>query len=258
MYRSLFSLLLLLVLFACSDIPRDNILDPKNPAGYSSPVVLVEAFVNTSDEIPTAYNRWAVQALSNIDNLFGQEVIIVEYHRGALAYYDPYADSTKHSITDLHREYTELAEIPMGVPDIFINGAGQRVSGAASVQSVSQMVQDKITEQLESKNYLRLEADLEWDGTRLISDCRIAALGNKTFNNPKLRLITLNTYPADPYGQRVVSELLKGEFLPDLKDGRVVEQSIGPLNLKIKPDAVVLAVISEDGKTVIQSLRKEL
>ena len=52
-YRYIFSLVFLFVI-SCSEIDRDNILDPKNPSSKRDKVLLLEAFVNT--ENPAPYN----------------------------------------------------------------------------------------------------------------------------------------------------------------------------------------------------------
>ncbi|MEJ2053421.1 MAG: hypothetical protein P8X42_05830, partial [Calditrichaceae bacterium] len=80
MYKFIFKLSIILALLAaCSDIERDNLLDPKNPDSYSDTPILIEAFVNTSFE----YDAAALVALDQIQAQLGDntDIEIVEYHR---------------------------------------------------------------------------------------------------------------------------------------------------------------------------------
>jgi hypothetical protein len=69
----------ILLISACEDIPRDNLLDPQNPDSYTSSIILLEAFVNTNNPLP--YNLWALEALDEIGGLYGTKIVIAEYHR---------------------------------------------------------------------------------------------------------------------------------------------------------------------------------
>lgn len=260
MFRFLFSIILLFIIFGCDDIPRDNILDPKNPDGYTEPVVLIEAFVNTSPDIPSDYNRWAVKGLNGVQNRFTDEVIIVEYHRGAIFYSDVYADSGNHSITDLHTEYTENSILPMGVPDIFINGVTNRVSGASGISSVEEQVSSVVQDLIEEKNYIIIEAEVEFSNNTIDATCKIAAFNKKNYKDLKIRLILLKDYEDeyDEYGHHVAIELVKSEFLQDLKDGEVIEKSFENVSFSETPDRLVIAVLADDGKKVLKAIVKEL
>ncbi|MEJ2050029.1 MAG: hypothetical protein P8Y60_09370, partial [Calditrichota bacterium] len=91
MHRFIFSTIIaILLLSICKDIPRDNPLDPQNPNSYQQNVILLEAFVNTNN--PYNYNLWALQALDSIAETYGSHVVIAEYHRNTSQFTDPLAD----------------------------------------------------------------------------------------------------------------------------------------------------------------------
>ena len=53
-FKYIFSILIIFST-ACSEIDRDNILDPKNTSSKRESVVLIEAFINTSSGVPLSY-----------------------------------------------------------------------------------------------------------------------------------------------------------------------------------------------------------
>ena len=89
----IFSHILLIGTFAagCKDIERDNILDPKNPNSFRPHVVTVEAFVNTSPELPYNYNDIMLEALEQLKTIYAAKIIVSHYHRDVQEYKDNYA-----------------------------------------------------------------------------------------------------------------------------------------------------------------------
>ena len=71
-------------IYSCKDIPRDNILDPKNPSSKQDKVLLLEAFVNTSHHTP--YNYYVLHAIETLsmDENLKDRLIFIEYHRDAI------------------------------------------------------------------------------------------------------------------------------------------------------------------------------
>ncbi len=88
-YIKYFSLLLI-VLFSCDDIDRDNILDPKNPASERPQIITVEAFVNTNPSAPHSLNDTMLLSLDQIEDEYANRIIVLDYHRNATNYIDPY------------------------------------------------------------------------------------------------------------------------------------------------------------------------
>lgn len=259
MLKYIFSVLLIFLVIGCEDIPRDNLLDPKNEDGYTESVVLIEAFVNLSAEILVDYNLWAVDGLDQVQTRFGEQVIIVEYHRNVSGYIDPFTDTTKYVFKELHEEYTANELIPMGVPDIFINGLSARVSGASSIENVASQVISEVLDPVDQKNYFRIEPDVVVGlNNSLQVNCLIAALGNQTFSDLKVRLIFLKSYSGPPHTDRVAIDMIKSDFLPHIGKGEIIEKSFSPVTFSEPPDKIVIAVLSADGKYVLQSVVKEL
>ncbi len=259
MFRYLSKLLLLLLIVSCSDIPRDNLLDPKNPDGYSDSVILIEAFVNTSPDIPGGFSEMALAGLDEVQAFYGDQVIIIEYHRDVQDYNDPLNTEASNSrFTELHNAYTAGKEIPRAVPDIFVNGASRRVSGAASAASVAEQVQQKTTPLVDEKNFLSMDIDIEFlQSNELQVTCRIASLGNKAAENKKLRLIYLYEGQNNS-AKRTVQDLVMSKNMPDISKGGIVKVTFDPYTFLIKPDRIVAAVTSDDGLKINQAVLKEL
>ena len=259
MLKYLFSLLLLLLLANCSDIPRDNLLDPKNPDGFTDSVILIEAFVNTSSTIPGGFSEMAEEGLNEVQDFYGSQVIIVAYHRDVQTYDDSLnTEASNIRFTELHDAYTDGKSIPRAVPDIFINGAGRRVSGASSATSVAEQVRHKTVDLTDEKNYLSMDVQatfLQYNEIQV--SCRIASLGNKSTKNKKLRLIYLRegqTSGALP----AVLDLVMGENMPDISKGGIVKVTFDSFTFTERPDKIVVAVTSDDGLEIDQAVIKEL
>ncbi len=253
-YKFVFSLLALLLFTACTDIPRDNPLDPKNSAGFTESVVLVEAFVNTADNIPVPYNNWALQGLAAAQIAYPQEALFVEYHRDLEGYDDSLNTAmTSNRFKSLHQKYADFhTTVPMGVPDIYVNGAGTRISGASDVVTVNEQVSAGISSFVSERNYFKIEAEPEWVGdTQFVLHCTIAMLGNRSSSQKKIRIIFLRD-------SAVAEDVDLNEPLPNLSAGGVVHQDFGPFTLREQTKQLIVSVVSDDDLIVFQSVKKEL
>ncbi|MCK4754801.1 MAG: hypothetical protein KAS58_06175, partial [Calditrichia bacterium] len=79
----------MVILISCKDIPRDNVLDPKNPDSYRAQVISLEAFVNTEND--QMYNEYMLSALQTIVNRYPGKLILLQYHRKAISFPDSLA-----------------------------------------------------------------------------------------------------------------------------------------------------------------------
>ena len=177
-----------LLLISCKDIPRDNLLDPQNPDSYQGSTILLEAFVNTNN--PYNYNQWALQALDSIAEIYGSRVVIAEYHRNTSQYTDPLADPLFELLYD---KYVQNSASPVkGVPDVFINGTGNRVQGASSVSSVLSRLNAALVDQVILENQYTLQpGEIKINGSEVNASCTIARLGNRSSENLLLKMILL-------------------------------------------------------------------
>ena len=78
-----------IVFISCKDIPRDNVLDPKNPDSYRAQVIALEAFVNTEND--QMYNEYMLSALGTIVDRYPGKLVLMQYHRNTINFTDSLA-----------------------------------------------------------------------------------------------------------------------------------------------------------------------
>ncbi len=264
--RSVFKILvLLLLLWGCKDLPRDNLFDPQNPNSYTVSRVLVEAFVNVAH--PSPYNGWALQSLHQLQDKYRSSFILCEYHRDIQAdtatYDDPYNTEDNQTLFQLLQDrYVNVQQnIPRVVPDVYLNGAQERFSGAYDAQSLKEQI-EPVFLQLRTENYFKLEPVIEGvDDSTISLKCRIAGLGRHAVQNKRLRIIFIKRQ----WDQKlklnlnvVVKLVWPGISVPEIKKGKYKTLKAGTFRFQVMPDAVVLALVSEDELTVYQAIYTDL
>lgn len=243
----------------CSDLPRDNLLDPKNEDSYSESPVLIEAFVNTA-YTEVNYNFWSLEALNDIEAFYQERVLIVEYHRdiraGDSTYRDPFSNS---KYDDLQQEYVNAAgSAPRALPDIYLNGDRGRVLGASSAVSVYNRLSPLLAELADEKSEYTLEIDLNTTGNNINIHYRLARLGNRAATDLRLNLIFVKDHGSE-YSKRVVQKvnfpfaeeidnIEAGEFFED----KIIE-TIGSEN---KPDYIIFTITHKEDVTILKTLKK--
>jgi len=258
-FKLIFSLILVLFLSACKDIARDNVLDPKNPDSFSKQVILIEAFVNNTHPAAKDYSSWVVQGLTSLSATYGEDVVIAEYHRDLDGYDDQYNDnSTNQKFTNLHEKYVGTnPSIPRAIPDVFINGYENRISGAANANSVNVHASGVVENLLSQKNYYRIEPVIENSGGNLSISCRIARLGNESAEGLKVRVIFIKDHQQQNLN-RTVMDITLAEQLPDIENGGYEEIDLGSFTLESSPTSVVTVLLSDDERTVLQCVKQDI
>ena len=251
-HKYIFSTLIFIILFiACEDIPRDNVLDPGNPDSYQTPVILLEAFVNTAN--PYNYNDLALQALDSIKETYKQQVLIAEYHRDASGYHD----SLSHPVFDaLYEKYVNAVNPgSKGVPDIFVNGTTGRVQGPSSINSVFNRLNIIIADLVVLRSYFTLEpVEVKMNGSEITASCKIARLGRESSEELLLKMISLRRIDTREL-ERVVITVEKSVSFPGLEAGEIVTKKFNPVTLPKKPDYVLFILSSADELTVYQTIK---
>ncbi|NOX89254.1 MAG: hypothetical protein GXO77_09510 [Calditrichaeota bacterium] len=253
---------ILLFVFACEDLPRDNVLDPKNPDSYTATVPLIEAFVNLAH--PAPYNQWAIQSLNNLSQLYDGKINVVEYHRDitvdSVTYDDPYNTPEAQTLFRLlqDRYVSSHPEIPRSVPDVYLNGADERFTGAYDVQSLKKQIEPELLELLSRKNFYRLEPKISRSGgLSLDVSCKVAVLGNNDGNNLRLRIIFVKKRVQENLTLNTVVKLIwPGLAVDKIENGDFTEVEAGSFTFKESemPDGAVFALTSEDESIVFQSI----
>jgi len=251
-YKFIFSLLLIIT-FACSKIDRDNILDPKNPSSKEESVVVLEAFINTSDLITMPYIDYALDAIDVLKDTYQERLIILEYHRNLE---NPiFDDDFTFSLNEgLYTQYTSSysSSRNKGVPDIFINGAEERVQGASTSSNVINRVQGIIENQLLNIGEYTIEVDFSYLNNTIDGTYRIAPLGDKSSKDGTLRILA-----SSDLGGNGKSTVLAFETKPITKiaAGEFLEESF---SLESVSNANHLVIVLMEATTVLHAIEKEI
>jgi hypothetical protein len=261
-YKYIFSLLLVFLL-SCAEIDRDNILDPKNSSSHRDKVLLLEAFINTNNPLP--YNEDALQAINilSADENLKDQLIVVEYHRNVTN--PAYDDSlTFVEIENWYENYTiyyPQEERTKGVPDIFINGAFNRIQGASDETVVVNRVKAVTSELLLEEGKYTIEADFNQNGDEVKGKYRIAQLGNRSSDQMILRIIV--TYNAETVegitgvGKRTVS-YFESHSIAAIDAGDYLEEDFQLVVDSQKADKLVFVLMDSEKLNVLHTFEKEI
>lgn len=245
---------------SCTEIDRDNILDPKNPDSKRESVILLEAFINTSH--PSPYNGYALDAIEILKADYQERLITVELHRNVS---DTDDNLSIPEIDILHARYTTEYTLDQGrnkgVPDIFLNGAVNRVQGSYNVTNVVSRVQ-KIAESLFlNQGFFSVEGDAKHTGNIVKGKYRIARLGNKSTNNMILRIYIIynseQVNNASGTGQNTVSAI---ESIPiaQINSGDFIEEPFSINVSNSQAEKIVFVLMDSADLSVLHAFEKEI
>lgn len=199
--------------FMCGDMPRDNVLDPKNPDSLALRKVMIEAFVNTNN--PLGINEYALEALDSLSLLYGDRVMIAEYHRNTADYTDP-LHLEKNEL--MYQHYVALFDHIKGVPDVFINGSGARIQGASDVAYSMFRLEQVLAGEVSENACFLIEPGYSVSGDKLRPEVRLARLGSENAENLLVRALIVS-HLNRPLHTRVVQAVAESNIIPVLKHG---------------------------------------
>jgi hypothetical protein len=202
-----------LLWLACGDVPRDNILDPRNPDSITAQKVMIEAFVNTSN--PLSVNEYALQALDSLSSLYENRIIIAEYHRNTAEYSDDY-HTEKNEL--LYQHYVARFDNFKGVPDIFINGTSQRIQGASSASYSVFRLEEALQGEILKNTYFLIQPACSREGNTVSPSVRIARLGRQPARQIIIKALIVS-HINDPFLKRVVGSAVESQIITQLSPG---------------------------------------
>ena len=239
---------LLMGVWSCEDIPRDNPLDPKNPNSTRSRKILIEAFVNTNNPLP--YNQFALTALDSLSQLHSNKVVILEYHRNTRDYTDPYHLPENEA---LYQSYIDLFDGVAGVPDVFFNIRTKRVQGASSVANSFTRFTEALSGLLNRNSQYALELNYRVSDTSIIPEITLAKLGEKDARNIRIKAILIAEIDRNNL-KRVVRDFATQD-IASLPQGTFNTYTLLPLTLREpqKAHSLVAYVTDQFNTEVYQS-----
>jgi len=242
-------LLTLFLIYACKDIPRDNILDPKNPSSYRNWVISIEAFVNTQND--QFYNEYLIKALNELSQRYPETITIAHYHRNVASFLDSLSIPDNEFI---YEDYVNKFDSQKGVPDVFINGTLDRIKGSSTIESSIERIERVLLPLLKENSHFTIEPEVSTQGDRLSLNIKLARLGSIAADEIFVRVILVEQIDHN-YLSRVVRSVQSSNIIPPLEPGEVKELKID--EIKINPESnqsLVIHVISNNNLIVKQSL----
>jgi hypothetical protein len=239
-------IVLLFVIGACDDIPRDNILDPKNPDSLRPQKVLIEAFVNTANNFQ--FNQYMIEALDSLSQLYDDRIIVAEYHRNTEDFQDIYHRSENES--HYQNYLTALNSSLKGVPDVFINGIEKRIQGASSVETALFRLLESVSEAIKKNSRFTMDLNFQINDNKLIPEVTLARLQNSDAENILLSTILISRID-DNYHKRVVQGIVKSSLIPKLSGGEVKTITLPEFNLDKSLLNTLIAYVTDINETIV-------
>jgi hypothetical protein len=246
--------ILLLCLYGCTDIPRDNPLDPKNKHSIRPQVVALDVFVNTDNDFE--YNQFMLSALNQLQQKYAGQITIAEYHRNTISNSDSFYVQENEFLYNTY--INAYAPNSKGVPDVFLNGITSRVQGASTVSAALTRLELALQPLLLQNSFFTLEPQVEHSADQLNITVKLARLGSESVDDILLKAI-LTEKIDDQYLQRVVRHILISDIIPQLSAGEI--KTIKFPSMTIKNNAtydLIFNLTSKNELTIYQSLEMSL
>ncbi len=176
-----------LLILSCSDLKRDNPIDPKNPDAEDKQIALVEDFiiVNTKPGGPVfpEYTKNSQDALNELKVVYDDQLLVLEYHMtptdtnyaDSLAVYDELEIKTRYN--------TYRGAQGRGFPHAFFNGSAKSIQGASAKDVAKSRYNDIVDSIAGAKSKTRVEAKKSFNGNELKIDVKLAQYGSLDRNN---------------------------------------------------------------------------
>jgi len=249
-FRVCITLCFTLAIFsACKDIPRDNLLDPKNPDSYRAQMISFEAFVNTENE--QMYNEYMLSALKTIVDRYPGKVVMAHYHRNTISYTDSLTIPENET---LYEKYINKYDALKGVPDVFINGSLYRIKGASSVDSAVDRIDSAIQSLLIENSFITIEPTVVKNDSKISISTKIARLGPQSISDI-IVTATVTEQIDSENNTRVVRNIENSNLIPRLQPGE--QKEIKFSDITVNGDAnlqVMFTVKSSQSMIVHQSI----
>jgi hypothetical protein len=248
---SLGAVIAFVVLFAsCKDIPRDNVLDPKNPESYRAQVIVLEAFVNTEND--QMYNQYMISALQTIAGRYPGKIVFMEYHRNTTHFTDDLAIPENEI---LYENYLDEFDDLKGVPDVFINGSVARVKGASSIEAAVERIDNAIQDLLIENTFFTIEPSVKRTNSRISISTKIARLGSESISDVIVRVTVTEQLDTD-LKSRVVRSIENSNLIPRLEPGEQKEINYSDVTLSSANKFHVIFTITSDQNMIVHQSKE--
>jgi hypothetical protein len=237
-----------IVFISCKDIPRDNVLDPKNPDSYRAQVIALEAFVNTEND--QMYNEYMLSALRTVVDRYPGKIVFMQYHRNTNYFTDSLVIPENEI---LYENYLDAFDELKGVPDVFINGSFDRIKGASSVEAAVDRIDTAIQPLLIENTFFTIEPNVSRTNSKISISTKIARLGSESISDVVVR-VTLTEQINTGIKYRVVRSIENSNLIPRFEPGEQKDIKFSDLTLNsTNAWYVIFTVTSNQNMLVHQS-----
>ncbi|MBL7993831.1 hypothetical protein JNM05_00525 [bacterium] len=182
-------IVLLVCIAGCTDLARDNTLDPKNPDAEADQIAVVENFIlhyTDLDSIPSVV-KYSQEATYELKGDYSNKMLILEYHMTPSAFQDSFSSA------DFDFRYTNdyKGSTAKGFPHTFFNGKQTWIQGASSKATAKnryKLILDSLTLK---KVKLYCEGEISFKADTLTVGGRIARYGNSDIENLVVEMIVI-------------------------------------------------------------------
>ena len=260
MLKYIFKIFFVFILFySCDDIPRDNPLDPQNPSSYRSKIILVEAFVNTSDSLPYQYNQDMLTVLDLLEEEYQDKITILEYHRNTGTDFEYKDDYHLNENEFLYDKYMDLHGGIKGVPDVFID-VTKRIQGISSIENASVFMEKELQPLLMEDGYFTIEPSVSKRPDEINIHATVARLGYQSVRDILVKAIVIEKIN-NQFLKRVVRKTVYSDVINHFAHGEVNDITFEPVEVNQEWGAnlkIVIVISSEDELKIYQSIEVEI
>jgi len=209
---------------------------------------MIEAFVNLRTGLP--YDEYMVDALDSLADLYPDLVVIAEYHRNVQDFLTPYHRDENEV---LYQHYLDaIGSNLKGLPDVFINGTGFRIQGAADEASAFFRLQEIVLPLLSASAAFSIEIEATASGDQVTPRVTLARLGNSDAENLLVKAVLVSKI-AEPRYARVVTGAATGTEIGRLNRGQILKISLPAVRTGDSvPHELIAYVCDRDEKMIYQ------
>jgi hypothetical protein len=236
------------LLVSCKDIPRDNILDPKNPNSYRAQMISIEAFVNTENN--QMYNEYMLSAIQTIVDRYPGKIIFLQYHRNTNSFTDSLSIPENEV---LYEQYVNKFDDLKGVPDVFINGSTNRIKGASSLETAVERIDSAIQLLLIENTFFTIEPAANRNNSKISLSTKIARLGSESISDIVVR-VTITERIDSALFTRVVRYIENSNLIPRLQPGEQKEIKFSDITLNSSGDLQAIFTVSSNQNMIVHQI----
>lgn len=247
--------LLLITMSGCTDLARDNSLDPKNSGAEADQIAVAENFImhyTNVDSIPAVIQN-SQDALYELKGDYGSKLLILEYHTipSNVALHDTFSSA------DIELRYNNeyRGSTPRGFPHVFFNGKQTWIQGASSQATAKDRYKIILDSLTLKKVKLYCEGSIRIDGDSLTVYGQIARYGESEIQNLLIEMVVLED--RGDYLHYVVRDQLLSQILTSIAPKSI--QELEKRSFKIPTGynennlAVVILVKDNVSKKILQA-----